>query len=192
MLKRRNVMAACISTEKAASLLAQHKGFAWIDGGVLKLGKLPFHEEYALDFASESLTSSKRSSAGTPVPASVTYESPRDGLVRRGGRYMYFIKGEYVACGSYKELLKKGILAIEKHYPALLPELAKVKGRTRRIVATKPGELFNDLALSKFAEPLKPGWFYGTNNNKTTTRDWLKLACEIAGLKWGEDFEVSI
>lgn len=188
-------MAACISIEKAVNLLSQQKGFAWIDGGVLKLGTLPFHEEHALDFASESLVSSKGETGTVSVasaPPTAMQISPRSRLLRSGGRYLYFIKGAIVECGSLKELLKKGILAIEKHCPTLLSDLAKLKGRTRRIVATKPGDLFADAELTKYAEQLKPGWYYGTNNNKTTTRDWLKEACEIAGLKWGEDFEVSI
>ncbi len=187
-------MASCISIEKAVNLLSQHnKGYIWIDGSVLKLGIQPFHEEYSLDFAAETLLGTKVASVAVPAAVSAANQSPRARLLQHGGKYLYRIKGEIVVCDSYKEILKKGILAIEQYYPGLLPELAKRKGRTRRIVATKAADLFRNPDLAnKYAEQLKPGWFYGTNNNATTTRDWLKEACDTAGLKWGEDFEVSI
>lgn len=185
-------MAACIQIEKAVKLLERQTGFAWIDGGVLKIGAVPFQEQHFLDFASESLRSSESrdvlppsSSPSVPVP-------PRVRLLKHGGRYLFDIRGKLIECSSLKDMLKKGLLAIEEQSPGMLMELNKVKARTRRIVAQKAADLFADPKLTKYAEPLKNGWFYGTNNNATTTKEWLKNACDLGKLEWGKDFDVSI
>jgi hypothetical protein len=89
--------------------------------------------------------------------------------------------------------LKGGLLAIEDHHPGMLAELTKHKARTKRIVAQKASDLFEDPQLVKqFSAQLKPGWYYGTNNSAQETKSWLARACEIAGLTWGKDFDATI
>ncbi len=182
-------MAACIPIQKAIQILADAKGFMWIDHGVLKTGIVPFQEEATVDFASERLLPTS-AIAEDPSPAHVPI---RDRLMRHGGRYLFAMNGEIVECASLKDLLKKGLLTIAKHDPGMLIELTKVRPRTKRIVAIKPEYLFEDPKLVKqFSEPLKEGWYYGTNNSASETKGWLMRACEVAQLRWGRDFEVSI
>lgn len=188
-------MASCMETEKAAQLLAGNKGFVWIDGGVLKIGAVPFKEECFLDFATETVRESDialKSRSFVPAPPPSIPETPRQRIERHGGEYLFEIKGEIVECGSLKNLLANGLRVLAAHKPGLLDELTKLKGRTRRIVARNKADLFADPKLVRYAEELKPGWYYGTNNNSTTTKDWLREACKMAGLVWGVDFDVSI
>lgn len=186
-------MAACIEIDKAVKILSTQKGFAWIDGGVLKVGVVPFQEQHYLDFSSEQLRDSVDAPSAADLAAvpSVVMR-PRERLLKHGGKYLFDIQGRIVECNSLKDMLKKGLLALEQKDPSLLTGLSQRRARTRRAVAQKPSELFDDPKLTKYAEPLKPGWFYGTNNNRQTTKDWLRTACEMAGLQWGKDFDVSI
>ena len=186
-------MAACIPTKSLANLISQVQGHAWPENGGIALGAIAFQAQYHVDFASESLVP-VGSGSGSPAPtaAPTIIYSPRARLLKHGGRYLFDIRGKLVECSSLKDMLKKGLLAIEEHSPGMLTELAKLKPRTRRIVAQKASDLFADPKLTRFGEPLKPGWFYGTNNSAATTKDWLKSACEIGKLEWGTDFDVSI
>ena len=85
-----------------------------------------------------------------------------------------------------------GLTLIEEHFPGTLEELSKTKLRSRRIVAKDRNDLFSNPKLTKkYAEKLKEGWYYGTNNSSAETRAWLERACLAAGIRYGTDFKTS-
>lgn len=113
---------------------------------------------------------------------------------RRSGEYWYELKGKRTECHSLKELLALSLLSIEKAVPGTLDKLTHVKPRSRRIVARNPKDLFDKPHLAKdYAERLgKDGWYYGTNNSAAETANWLQRASEIAGFRWGAQFNTSL
>lgn len=157
----------------------------------IAIGKIPTKPEYFLDLGSETLEIA-------PSDGSMNFNPfravERAGLLRHSGRYLFDMKGKTLECGSLKELLKKGLLAIEAESPGMLEELTKEKPRTKRIVARNPKDLFTDspALVKQFAEPLTEGWYYGTNNSGPETKSWLARACAIAKLRWGVDFDTSL
>lgn len=70
-----------------------------------------------------------------------------------------------------------------------MEELARLKPRTKRIVARDPNKLFEQQTLvEKYSEKLMEGWWFGSNNSGPETDTWLRRGCEFAGLVWGKDF----
>lgn len=114
-------------------------------------------------------------------------------LTRRSGDYWFEIKGRRFECRSLKELLSKGLLALEKNRPGTLDKLFHIKPRSRRIVARDPKDLFDQKHLVKnYSEKLTDGWWFGTNNSARETTAWLERACSCSGLKWNDDFKISL
>jgi hypothetical protein len=108
-------------------------------------------------------------------------------------RYWFEIKGKRTECGSLKELLAEALKALERTKPGTLNNLSRMRGRSRRIVALDPSQLFDrpDLA-KKYAEKLVNGWYFGTNNSAEQTNVWLQRAAECAGLAWGKDLMANL
>jgi hypothetical protein len=112
---------------------------------------------------------------------------------RQSGEYLMEINDHTIECHSLKELLAEGLKAFEAERPGTLEKLSNFKGRTKRIVARDPARLFDRSTLVKnYAEKLADGWWYGTNNSATETNNWLKRACEVAGLTWGKDVTTTL
>jgi hypothetical protein len=112
---------------------------------------------------------------------------------RRGGQYWFELNGKRSEFHSLRDLLAGGLSALEDARPSTLEKLSHIKPRSRRIVARDPKELFDKDHLAKdYAEKLKDGWYYGTNNSANETNSWLERACSCAGLKWDTEFKTSI
>ncbi len=190
---------AWMELTKGKSFLAKldPKSVMWVLSPTeIAVGAVPLHADYIIDLSTETLSQVNGAkvdaapAAGFPTSARL---KPSIDQYRKSGRYLFELHGKTEECGSLKESLKKSLIAIETDKPGMLAELTKIKPRTRRIVAKDPKDLFTDQKLVKqFAESLMPGWYFGTNNSAQETKVWLQRACEIAGLKWGKDFEVSI
>ncbi|MDX9860532.1 MAG: hypothetical protein RBS99_06400, partial [Rhodospirillales bacterium] len=112
---------------------------------------------------------------------------------RQTGSHWLQFRGDRRECRSLKHLLAESLLAFEDAKPGTLTSLSRVKGRTKRIVAREPSQLFKSPELAeKYSEPLGNGWYFGTNNSALETRTWLKRAAACAGLKPGADFTTSL
>lgn len=188
--------AVYISVEKGRELLAEldPNFLMWVISGTqIGIGPTFLKPQFVMDLVAEAVLDIAAADVGTLPPAPHPTAAPATPSFEVGSRYHHTIKGKVVPSSSLKELLNNGLNSIEDLYPGTLKELSNRKARTRRIVAQKPSDLFDDQKLAdKYAAPLRSGWFYGTNNNTQTTKDWLRAACQIAGLKWGTDFKVSI
>jgi hypothetical protein len=112
---------------------------------------------------------------------------------RKGGEYWFELKGKRVETRSLRDLLGEALRAIEAERPRMLTSLTLMMPRSRRIVSQDPRFLYTKRELvEKYAAPLLPGWFYGTNNSAAETNAWLLRACQCAKLEWGKDFVCSL
>ncbi len=184
-------------TPKLADLLkaADPQGVMYIrvlNDNTLALGADPLKPTKIIDLSGESVA---------PYAACVTAEGRLDEALpradirpgRRSGDYWFEIGGKRVQCGSLKELLAEALRTLERTQPGTLTILAKIRGRSRRIVARDPHKLFTKPHLvHDYAETLDGGWYYGTNNSARETNIWLQRAAECAGLEWGTEFRTSL
>ena len=158
----------------------------------LALGVDPLNHTHVIDFSKEDLRSiSANDTANEPQVSPPAATPPR--ASRRSGRYLLDFKGSTVECHSLKELLSKGLKALEQHQPGTLANLSAIRPRSKRIVARDPALLFKQPELAeKYAEKLVDGWWFGTNNSANETISWLRRGAEIAGLEWGKDISTSL
>jgi hypothetical protein len=194
---------AYMPASKLADLLRAldaNKGiYAVLRDNQLTLGNDPFKPTALVDFSDEAIR--PFNGPGLEHPGASPPQGPQSPLnsgagsksPRRSGDYWLEIKGYRLNCGSLKQLLAAALTALEEAVPGTLDKLSRVKGRSRHIVAREPGLLFNKRHLSeKYAEQLMPGWWFGTNNSAEQTQVWLKRACKLSSLTWGEDFRISL
>ena len=64
-------------------------------------------------------------------------------------------------------------------------------GRTRRTIAQNARELYDHAHLAKFHRQLSGNWVIGTNNSNLQKEKIIKIAAEVAGLKFGRDIIVN-
>ncbi len=120
----------------------------------------------------------------TPMrPAS---ESARSGeLVILGKAYPYHNAKEALAI-VLRELAKTDDSFLERcsRHP-------DAQGRTRRYIARTPEELYPDREdFRGMRESLPGGWFVATHMNNVLKKTIIRLAAEVAGLKFGKDVVV--
>ncbi len=155
----------------------------------LAVGLNPFTPTILIDFGTELLRPAEEPDA---LLAAVLNSGAKSRTSRQSGRYILEFKGTMTECGSLKNLLAEGLMALEKCQPGMLEKLSAIKPRTKRIVARNPEDLFDRVDQSaEYSEPLMDGWWYGTNNSAEETRTWLTRGAEIAGLKWDKDISIS-
>jgi hypothetical protein len=155
----------------------------------LALGADPMNPTTSIDLSKELVGPFAKSTAGVPEPE--PQSSPKS--ARRSGDYWFEIKGKQKKVSSVRELLGEALRGMEAHSPGTLEKLSYIRPKKKRIVSRDKKALFDSEHLvDKFAEKLMNGWWYGVNNSTVETENWLKRACECAGLKWGESFRTSL
>jgi len=120
------------------------------------------------------------------VPQRSANETSRSGtLVLRGITYPY---------NSAKEAMVIVLRELAKTDPSFLERCSQhpdAQGRKRRYIARTPEELFPDREdLRDMNERLGDGWFVNTNLNNVLKKTIIKMATEVAGLKFGSDVTV--
>jgi hypothetical protein len=187
-------MAVVISVPKFIGLLQQANKagalYASIVGAnCLALGADPMNPDLSIDISRETIEPLKNGNAVKKKQA----ESAESKIQRRIGHYSIEVLGTIHECTTCREILKAGLLAIEKARPGTFEKLSHVKPKSRRIVARDPEMLFDNKALVKdYSAKLTDGWWYGTNNSAQETIRWLERACSHAGLTWGKDVRTNL
>jgi hypothetical protein len=192
---REGLMASVMAAAKLAALLksSDPKGVMHVQvlGDRVVLGVNPSQPTHMVDFSNERVVpyaASAIQTSSSEMPSSNGVKFPR-----RSGDYWFEIKGKRTECGSLKELLAEALKVLERTKPGTLDSLSRIRGRSRRIVARDPGQLFDKPRLvKKYAEKLNGGWYYGTNNSARETGVWLERGAECAGLTLGSDFIISL
>lgn len=137
-------------------------------------------------------TSPKAQPAATTLPA---FANPaqaqpqlrRGELVFRNKKFPYTNAKEAVIF-VLTELAKADATFLERC--ANHPE---IRGRKRQYIARTPAELYPDRPdLHEFNEPLPGGWFLATNLNNGFKMRVLRIAAEVAGLRFGTDLVIDL
>lgn len=110
-------------------------------------------------------------------------ESSRSGkLVLLGKSYAYHNAKEAMLI-VLRELAKDDPLFFER-----CSQHPDAQGRKRRYIARSPEELYPDREdLREMRETLSDGWFVATNLNNVLKKTIIRLATEVADLKFGKD-----
>jgi predicted type IV restriction endonuclease len=163
----------------------------------LKTGIRPDGDEVAVFLAGlgkpvivEASRSNTFEQSGTAIerliPQRAASETSRSGkLVLRGSTYPYT---------SAKEAMVIVLRELAKSDPSFLERCSQhpdALGRKRRYIARTPEELYPDREdLRDMRETLPGGWLVATNLNNVLKKTVIKLAAEVAGLKFGNDLIV--
>lgn len=128
---------------------------------------------------------SEQTSLAAPrqVPQRPAGETSRSGrLVLRGKAYPYT---------NAKDAMVIVLRELAKGDPSFLERCSQhpdAQGRKRRYIARSPEELYPDREdLRDMREPLPGGWLVATNLNNVLKKTIIKLAAEVAGLKFDND-----
>ncbi len=133
-----------------------------------------------------SLPSQSPTAAASPRPIRVSTKS---------GPLSFTMNGQTVQARSAREIMQEILKRLADRDPTFLIRFASRKhGRKRKYIAQDRFELYQDrpdLAETHSVE-FVPGWWLGTNYSKDNIEDIIMLACEVAGMKYGIDIEISL
>ena len=120
------------------------------------------------------------------VPRPAPGEPSRTGtLVLRSKEYHY---------ANAKDAMVTVLSELAKGDPSFLERCSRhpdAQGSKRRYIARTPEELYPDRGdFREMCEPLPGGWLVATNLNNIKKKTILKLAAEVAGLRFGKDVTV--
>jgi len=147
----------------------------------LGLGPDPFKPSIIIDLSDESFRPAEDAPPMPPVTPTVRS--------RTTGSYVVTIDGQDIGGGSLWEALGEALRRLEELKPGVLEKLSQVKGRTKRIVAKDPKDLFDkEESAVKFATRLKDGWYFGRNNSAAETNSWLMRAADLADVELKTNF----
>lgn len=101
---------------------------------------------------------------------------------RRSGNHALVFQNSRFHAPSLKELLVRSLGLMERLRPGTLETLAAEKGRTKRVVARRPEDLYGAPRREAFAVRLDE-WWVATNNSSEEVRKYIRRAAFHAGLE---------
>lgn len=108
----------------------------------------------------------------------------------------YAIDGKVTFCRTAKEVLTGVFEEFTKRDPTFCERFAiqKPGGHVRQYVARSRQELYPNHRGRQEKESFKlpGGWWLGTHTTNRTKREWIALACKLAGYTLGRDFDFTI
>jgi hypothetical protein len=112
------------------------------------------------------------------------------------GQLGFTLKGQQYPARNAREVLVRVFEALANNDPIFLERFASLPkhGRTRRYLARAREELYPgrpDL-VSEFSHELRPGWWLGINLSRNAIERIIRMACEVAGLRYGGDLKVNL
>ena len=123
------------------------------------------------------------------LPPSSPTVMPSDPKPRRTGAYAFVLLGNRVEAGSLKQAYTTCLRKLGEVDSRFFDRLSRVTTRSRRIIARKPADLYlkkPELA-QKHAARLTGPWWVDTNLSRAQCERRLRMACEIAGVRFGGD-----
>lgn len=130
----------------------------------------------------------------SPIPASRP-RLPAIALPLAPTAIGFILDGEHHPARSARDVLIKifeTLTTRDDLFPgrfAALPE----HGRTRRYLARDPAELYpGQPQLMRYSRQLSSGWWLDLNQSKDGIRKIIKMACEVARLRSGEDLKAEL
>ena len=166
---------------------------------------LVFGKDIIVNFA-DSLQ--RQEEQGSPLPLSGASErkqpvhrrvrqvsAPPSSGTNGGGR-----SGELVILGKsfhYGEASEAMVIVfkeLERRKPGFWQRFYKDgrnHGKTRRIIAQDPRELYDHAHLEKFHKQLGGNWVIATNHSRSAKKNIIRIAADVAGLEFGRDIIVN-
>ncbi len=118
-----------------------------------------------------------------PAPIRISNESTRSGRLVLLGKAHTYQNAKDAMVIILRELAKSDAKFLER-----CSEHPDTQGRKRRYIARTPEELYPDREdLREMREKLPGGWLVATNLNNVLKKTIIRLAAEVAGLKFGKD-----
>ncbi len=110
------------------------------------------------------------------------------GAVRIKG---FILRGDRVACKTALDTLAAVLNSFQRENSGFLDRLAPRTTRpTRRLVAKNQVDLYDNARYAKKCRKLEDGWWLGTHYGLRTIRRDIKIACEEAGIKFGDQLKL--
>jgi predicted type IV restriction endonuclease len=123
--------------------------------------------------------------ATVPVPVS----QPEPVVPSRKGTLL--VRGRKFQYSNAKDAMVIVLRELARTNPSFLERCAQhpdAQGRKRRYIARTPEELYPDRPdLREYRESLPDGWLVATNINNVLKKTIIRLAAEVAGLRFGVD-----
>ena len=132
-----------------------------------------------------------------PEPKKRQVSASPSSVANGGGRSeKIVILGKAFPCKSATDAMVEVFKELERRKPGFYQRFYNSRwnrGKTRRVIAQDPGELYDDPGLKRkrYYRSLGGGWFIGTNNSKGAIERHIDKAAKVAGLTFGEDIIVN-
>lgn len=113
---------------------------------------------------------------------------------RRASRSSWEMDGVRHECPRQWEVVLEVFAELQRRDRNFLPTFARRYGAGKRpIVLRHRGAAYpNSPDLRNHLAPLPDGWWLAHHSNREMKEQWLELACEVAGLRWGRDLIVEL
>ena len=104
------------------------------------------------------------------------------------GKYRITLLGESFVVSSLADVLVTVLGELANLDSEFLPRFSQERSRARRYVARKAEALYPGRPdLTHFHCEVTPGWVVGTNYSRRDVKRILSVACECAGITFGDD-----
>lgn len=126
-------------------------------------------------------------------PVTLSPQQPPSGSTENIGFSLY---RQWYSARNARDVLVKVFLKLNEQDPTFLERFASLPrhGRTRRYLAKNPNELYPnrpDLVQHHSIE-FKDGWWLGVNVSRNTIEKIIKMACEVAKIKYGTEITINL
>ncbi len=118
--------------------------------------------------------------------------SPQKQAVIKTGKHRYELIGEQRTASSAIDVLIDILATLQELDSSFLEKLApKIRGTSVNHLARSIGQVCpNRLDQERRVKSVSPGWYIGTIISNNQKINFLKIACNITGLKFGVDLIV--
>jgi predicted type IV restriction endonuclease len=148
-------------------------------------------------FLKESI--SLRLSPGAPTPPQIRPPTPPvqpAGTAQPPTSIGFILNGDHHAARNARDVLVSVFEELARRDASFLERFAALPkhGRTRRFLARTPDELYPgrpDLARDNSAQ-LDSGWWLGTNVSRAAITRIIKMACEVASVRFGPELSINL
>ncbi|HUX07519.1 MAG TPA: hypothetical protein VMX35_09425, partial [Acidobacteriota bacterium] len=108
-----------------------------------------------------------------------------------GGKYIVELFEDRISGNTLAEILVSVLKKLQERDSKFLENLSSKGGRLRRIVAKSPELLYpGSEHLAGYSQEVVPTWWVATNNSRQAVHRILKTACDVSGIKYGNDMKV--
>ena len=113
---------------------------------------------------------------------------------RRGSRSSWEMDGVRHECPRQWEVVLEVFAELQRRDGNFLPNFARRYGADKRPIVLQDRRAAYPFSpgLRNHLAPLPDGWWLARHSNREMKEQWLKLACEVAGLRWGRDLIVEL